>query len=106
MTLPPDVSRCPVRRARGPPQMTALDRLRSARAVLAGRRSGPTFFDVCDPLLKGAGGGDAHLRRFYKTAVANPVLRLLLARAGLPQLRDEGRLRAVQEAIQTARDAA
>jgi hypothetical protein len=86
--------------------MTALDLLRSAGAVLAGRRSGPTLFDVCDPLLRGSGGGDAHLRRFYKTAVANPVLRLLLGRAGLPQLREEGRLRAVQDAIRIARDAA
>jgi hypothetical protein len=86
--------------------MTALDLLRSARAVLAGERKGPTLFDVCDPLLRGAGGGNQHLRRFYKTAVANPVLRLLLGRAGLPRLRDEGRLRAVQEAIRTARDAA
>ena len=86
--------------------MTARDFLRSAGVVLAGRRNGPTFFDVCDPLLKGAGGGDAHLRRFYKTAVANPALRLLLGRAGLPQLREAGRLRAVQDAIRTARDAA
>jgi hypothetical protein len=86
--------------------MTALDLLSSARAVLAGARNGPTLFDVCDPLLRGAGGGDQHLRRFYKTAVANPVLRLLLGRAGLPQLREEGRLRAVQEAIRIARDAA
>ena len=86
--------------------MTALDVLRSARAVLAGARTGPTLFEVCDPLLRGAGGGDQHLRRFYKTAVANPVLRLLLGRAGLPQLREEARLRAVQEAIRTARDAA
>ena len=86
--------------------MIALDLLRSARAVLAGERIGPTLFDVCDPLLRGAGGGDQHLRRFYKTAVANPVLRLLLGRAGLPQLREEARLRAVQEAIRAARDAA
>ena len=84
--------------------MTALDVLRSARAVLAGERNGPTLFDVCDSLLRGSGGGDQHLRRFYKTAVANPVLRLLLGRAGLPQLREEGRLRAVQEAIRIARD--
>src|SRR5215467_11027404 len=86
--------------------MTALDLLRSARAVVAGERKGPTLFDVCDPLLRGAGGGDQHLRRFYKTAVANPVLRLLLGRAGMPQLIDEGRRRAVQETIRAARDAA
>jgi hypothetical protein len=86
--------------------MTALDLLRSARAIVAGERNGPTLFEVCDPLLRGSGGGDQHLRRFYKTAVANPALRLLLRRAGLPHLREEGRLRAVQEAIRTARDAA
>jgi hypothetical protein len=85
--------------------MTALDLLRSARAVLAGERVGPTLFDVCDPLLRGTGGGDQHLRRFYRTAVANPALRLLLRRAGLPHLREEGRLRAVHEAIRAARDA-
>jgi hypothetical protein len=86
--------------------MSALDLLRSARAVVAGERNGATLFEVCDPLLRGPGGGDQHLRRFYKTAVANPVLRVLLGRAGLPHLREEGRLRAVQEAIRTARDAA
>src|ERR1700736_3504250 len=48
--------------ARGPAAMTALDLLRSARTVLAGARNGPTLFDVCDPLLRGAGGGDQHLR--------------------------------------------
>jgi hypothetical protein len=86
--------------------MNALTILRAARAALLGERSGPTLFAVCDPLLKGAGGGDAHLRRFYKTAVANPALRLLLRRAGLPLLVEEGRLSAVQEAIREARDAA
>jgi hypothetical protein len=86
--------------------MTPLYFMRAARALLAHRGNGPTLFEVCDPLLKGAGGGDAHLRRFYKAAVANPALRLLLSRAGLPQLREEGRLRALQEAIRTARDAA
>jgi hypothetical protein len=85
--------------------MTPLYFMRSAGALLAHRRTGPTLFEVCDPLLRGAGGGDAHLRRFYKIAVANPALRLLLSRAGLPHLREEGRLRAVQEAIRTARDA-
>src|ERR1700736_2904456 len=101
MALPPEERRGA---ARGTAAMTALDVLRSARAVLAGARNGPTLFDVCDSLLRGSGGGDQHLRRFYQTAVANPVLRLLLGRAGLPQLREEGRLRAVQEAIRIARD--
>jgi len=86
--------------------MNAFHVLRTAPALLMQPRSGPTLFEVCDPLLKGAGDGDAHLRRFYKTAVANPALRLLLGRAGLPPLVEEGRLRAVREAIRAARDAA
>ena len=80
--------------------------LRAAHAALLSKPGGPTLFDLCDPLLRGAGAGDAHLRRFYKTAVANPALRLLLRRAGLPQLREEARLRALQEAIHSARDVA
>jgi len=80
--------------------------LRAAYAALANERSGPTLFEICDPLLKGSGGGDAHLRRFYNTAVANPVLRVVLRRAGLPQLCEQRRFDAVQDAIRTARDAA
>ena len=105
MALPPDTGRCEVRRAR-PAAMNALDFLRSAGAVLVSQRQGPTLFEVCDPLLRGAGAGDAHLRRFYRIAVANPALRLLLGRAGVAQLREDGRLRAVQDAIRAARDAA
>jgi hypothetical protein len=86
--------------------MNALIFLRAARAVLASNRNGPTLFELCDPLLKRAEVGDAHLRRFYRTALANPALRLLLRRAGLPQLRDEACLMALREAIITARDAA
>jgi hypothetical protein len=86
--------------------MNPLYFLRAAHAALAGKRNGPTLFAVCDPLLRGSGGGDPHLRRFYKTALGNPALRLLLRRAGLPQLRDEDRLRALHDAIRAARDAA
>ncbi len=67
-------------------------------------KNGPTLYDLCDPLLAGAGEGNAHLRKFYKKALANPVLRLLLARAGVPQLRDEGRLRALSAGLRAARD--
>jgi len=80
--------------------------LRAGYAALTDARSGPTLFDLCDPLLRGSGGGDAHLRRFYGTALANPALRLVLRRASLAELRDEARLGAVREAIRSARDAA
>ena len=69
-------------------------------------KAGPTVYDLCDPLLAGAGDGDAHLRKFYKKAIANPALRLVLARAGLPQLRDKGRFEALSAAIRAARDEA
>ena len=58
------------------------------------RRNGPTLYDLCDPVLRGEGPGDAHLRKFYKTALANPALRPLLSRAGLPQLARPGAVRA------------
>jgi hypothetical protein len=69
-------------------------------------RKGPTLYDLCDPLLAGAGSGDPHLRKFYKRAVANPALRLVLSRAGLPQLKDESRFRALHDAVRAARDEA
>ena len=58
------------------------------------------------PLLRGPGGGDPHLRKFYQTAIANPVLRPLLSRAGVSQLRDEARFNALRNAIVAARDEA
>ncbi|MGB3866566.1 MAG: hypothetical protein WBA29_13155, partial [Xanthobacteraceae bacterium] len=61
-------------------------------------KDGPSLYEVCDPLLGGASGrappGDAHLAKFYRTALGNPALRPLLRRAGLPELRDESRLTA------------
>ena len=69
-------------------------------------RKGPTLYDLCDPLLAGAGSGDPHLRKFYKRALANPALRLVLSRAGLPQLKDESRFRALHDAVRAARDEA
>lgn len=76
----------------------------AAFRALTAKRQGPTLYDLCDPLLRGDGPGDPHLRRFYKTAVANPVLRPLLGRAGLPHLRDPARFAALQDAIRAARD--
>ncbi len=72
--------------------------------ALTAAKSGPGLYDVCDPVLRGVGGGDPHLRKFYKTAIANPVLRTLLSRAGLPELNDSARLAAVRHALTAARD--
>jgi hypothetical protein len=74
-----------------------------AKALVA-RKNGPTLYGVCDPLLRRPGKGDPHLQAFYRTALANLALRPLLARAGLPQLSDPARLRAVQDALMRARD--
>ena len=46
----------------------------------------------------------AHLGQFYKTALGNPALRPLLRRTGLPELRDQPRLHALQRALIRARD--
>ncbi len=70
------------------------------------KRNGPSLYDLCDPVLRGEGPGDAHLRKFYKTALANPALRPLLSRAGLPQLADPAQFRAWQDALIAARDQA
>ena len=78
----------------------------SLAAVTTGL-AGPTLYDVCDPVLHDPpeGTGNAHLRKFYHTALRNAALRPLLARAGLPQLRDPARLGALRQALTAARDA-
>ena len=76
----------------------------AAFRALTARKDGPSLYDVCDPLLLNGADGDAHLAKFYKTALGNPALRPLLRRTGLPELRDEKRLRALQEALIRARD--
>src|SRR6266566_8539709 len=68
------------------------------------RKDGPSLYDVCDPLLLNHAGGDPHLGKFYKTALANPALRPLLRRTGLSELRDEARLQSLREALIQARD--
>lgn len=78
--------------------------LRTGAKALAARKNGPTLYDVCAPLLRRPGKGDAHLQTVYRTALANPALAALLARAGLAQLNDPARLRAVQDALLAARD--
>jgi hypothetical protein len=77
---------------------------RAAYRAFTTAKNGPTLYDLCDPLLAGARTGDAHLRKFYKKALANPALRLLLARAGMPQLRDPARFQALSAALRSARD--
>jgi hypothetical protein len=80
--------------------------LAQAYRALTARKQGPSIYDLCDPLLLGPGGGDAHLRKFYRTAIANPLLRPLLSRTGLPQLRDPSQFDALRDAIVAARDEA
>lgn len=74
--------------------------------ALTARKDGPSLYDLCDPLLLCHQGGDRHLAKFYRTALGNPALRPLLRRAGLPELRDKGRFRTVQDALTKARDEA
>jgi len=77
------------------------------RALTAGK-DGPSLYEVCDPVLRPSGRrslpGDAHLAKFYWTALRNPALQPLLRRAGLPELRDDGRLQALRAALTRARD--
>ncbi|MGD5686728.1 hypothetical protein QUT52_22560, partial [Xanthomonas citri pv. citri] len=61
---------------------------------------------VCDPVLSATTSGDPHLAKFYKTALGNPALRVLLRRAGLPELRDEAKLGKLRAALAHARDEA
>ncbi len=76
--------------------------------ALTASKDGPSLYDVCDPLLRAVGGrpppGDAHLAKFYRTALGNPALRPLLRRAGLPELRNEDRLDGLRAALTRARD--
>ncbi len=76
----------------------------AACRALTVRKDGPSLYDVCDPLLLARDGGDAHLAKFYRTALGNPALRPLLRRAGLAELNEEPRLTALREALTHARD--
>ena len=75
----------------------------ACRALMA-RKDGPSLYDVCDPVLLKYDGGDRHLGKFYRTALGNPVLRPLLRRTGLTELRDGGRFESLQQALIRARD--
>src|SRR6202022_4661402 len=76
----------------------------AAYRALTARKDGPSLYEVCDPLLLRPGGGNPHISKFYKTALGNPPLRSLLRRTGLFELRDEGRLQRLREALIHARD--
>jgi hypothetical protein len=76
----------------------------AAWRALTVRKDGPSLYDVCDPILLGYHGGDAHIGKFYKTALGNPALRPLLCRSGLSELRDPSRLQSLREALTRARD--
>ncbi|OAF05357.1 hypothetical protein [Bradyrhizobium neotropicale] len=76
----------------------------AACRALTARKDGPSLYDVCDPVLAGPASGDPHLAKFYKTALGNPALRILLRRAGLPELSDATRLTRLREALTRARD--
>jgi hypothetical protein len=73
------------------------------RAVTAGK-DGPSLYDICDPLLLKPSPGDPHLAKFYRTALGNPALRLLLRRTGLAELRDQANLQGLRGALLAARD--
>ncbi|MCA6124215.1 hypothetical protein J6500_20300 [Bradyrhizobium sp. WSM 1704] len=72
--------------------------------ALTAKKDGPSLYDVCDPVLASYRGGDAHLGKFYKTALGNPPLRALLRRTGLPALADTERLAGLRAALTAARD--
>jgi hypothetical protein len=76
----------------------------AAYRALTARKDGPSLYDVCDPLLLNGAGGDAHLAKFYKTALGNPALRPLLRRTGLAELASAPCLQGLREALIRARD--
>jgi hypothetical protein len=82
----------------------SLHSIGAAYHALTARKDGPSLYDLCDPLLLNANGGDAHLSKFYRTALGNPALRALLRRAGLPELADGERQARLREALIRARD--
>jgi hypothetical protein len=76
----------------------------AACRALTARKDGPSLYDVCDDLLLNGKGGDQHLAKFYRTALANPALRPLLRRTGLIELKDASRLETLRGAVIRARD--
>src|ERR1700736_5184453 len=76
----------------------------AAYRALTARKDGPSLYDVCAPLLLNHRGGDAHLAKFYRTALGNPALRPLLRRTGLFELNDPPFLQRLRDALIHARD--
>ena len=84
--------------------MAFHDLAAAAYRALTACKDGPSLYDVCDPLLANGAGGDPHLAKFYKTALGNPPLRLLLRRSGLSELNEPARLQGLRQALVRARD--
>ncbi|MFT4278609.1 MAG: hypothetical protein QM576_19865 [Rhodopseudomonas sp.] len=84
--------------------MDVLKMAGAAYRALTARKQAPTLYDLCDPVFLGHKHGDPHISKFYKTALANPALRPLLRKAGLPELHDPVRFRALRDALISARD--
>jgi hypothetical protein len=84
--------------------MDVLQMAGAAYRALTTAKDGPSLYDLCDAVFLGRKRGDPHIARFYKTALGNPALRPLLRRAGLPELRDPKRFRALRDALDRARD--
>ena len=48
----------------------------AAFRALTAQKDGPSLYDVCDPVLQKYRGGDPHLGKIYRTALANPAYRI------------------------------
>jgi hypothetical protein len=48
---------------------------RTAYRALTTAKRGPTFYDLCDPVLGGASGGDPHIRKFYNGNDVTPQIK-------------------------------
>ena len=84
--------------------MSLFDVAGAACRALMARKQGPSLYDICDPVLSNNSASDAHLSKFYRTALSNPALRPLLRGAGLAELRDQRRIAELREALTRARD--
>ncbi|MGP9813946.1 hypothetical protein ACTZWT_20740 [Rhodopseudomonas sp. NSM] len=84
--------------------MDMLNMAGAAYRALTARKQAPSLYDLCDPVFLGRKHGDPHIAKFYRTALGNPALRPLLRKAGLPELNDPVRFRAIRDALIAARD--